>query len=515
MFHKLQTRLLLTLLTVAVVALAIVAMFAMRATQREFAAYIARDQIIVLNQTAQQFAEPIQAGIVADLDNLAVEIAQKQDITAVVYDTNGTVVAASNPAQVGQTITALPLPPVGLAVRLETADQTASTVHFYAAPGDGRVPQVMMLLATGGDLPFIRYQVSNTAPAWDVQPSEPFTHPITMPLGLVAQSAPQSAPLPAPPDVLVDAVASQDAFLHLVNRAFVVAMVASLLVAVLLSWLTSRRILRPVQALTVATRQMGGGDLSARVPVQGKDELAELGQSFNQMAEDLAQQEQLRRNLVTDVAHELLTPLTAVRGQLEAVQDGVLEPTPELINSLHDEVMLLDELIAELQELSLAEAGQLHLDLQMISLVEVVMGAVTAVTPQATAHHLAITTHLPPDLPPVELDARRMGQVFRNLLGNAIKHTESGGHITITAWQEEAALLVSVSDTGAGIAPEHLPHIFDRFYRADRSRARATGGSGLGLAIVKGVVAAHHGRVWAESEVGIGSTFTINLPLSG
>jgi signal transduction histidine kinase len=281
----------------------------------------------------------------------------------------------------------------------------------------------------------------------------------------------------------------------------------------MLSWLTSRRILRPVQALTAATRQMGQGDLSARVPVKGRDELAELGQSFNQMAEDMTHQEQLRRNLVTDVAHELLTPLTAVRSHLEAVQDGILAPTPDLIDSLHDEVMLLDELIAELQDLSLAEAGQLRLDLQPVAVVDVLMGAITAVTPQLAAKNLTLTTNLPDDLPLVEMDIRRMGQVFRNLLVNAVKYTLPGGQVAISARQEGPELWVIIRDTGQGIAPEHLPHIFDRFYRADPSRARETGGSGLGLAIVKSVVQAHHGRVWAESEPGIGSTFTLSLPL--
>jgi signal transduction histidine kinase len=511
---RLQTRLLLTLISVAVVALAIVALFAMQATRRQFNAYVARDEIIYLNQTAQLFDEPIQAEELAELDNLTAEIARTYGITAVVYDAQGVIVAASDPAQVGQTVTAVPLPPLGLAVRLATADEQASTIHFYAAPGDGRIPQVMLLLANSEGLPGGVFGINSTP----VPGNEPIlttsmmvTHALTTPLELAAQLAPLPAPLP---DVLVNTAASQDAFLSLVNRAFVAAMGVSLLVAVLLSWVTSRRILRPVQALTAATRQMSQGDLSARVPVKGKDELAELGQSFNQMAEDLAHQEQLRRNLVTDVAHELLTPLTAVRGHLEAVQDGVLEPTPELINSLHDEVMLLDELIAELQELSLAEAGQLRLDLQPVSLVEVVMGAVTAVTPQAVAHQLTIITSLPDDLPPIELDARRMGQVFRNLLGNAIKYTAPGGEITVTAWQEGDELWVCVRDTGEGIPPEHLPHIFDRFYRADRSRARATGGSGLGLAIVKGVVEAHHGRVWAESEPGVGSLFFVSLPVA-
>jgi signal transduction histidine kinase len=486
MFHKLQTRLLLTLISIAIIALAIVALSAMQTTRQQFEAYIARDEIIYLNQTAQLFEEPIQAQEVAELDNLTADVAQTYGIAATIYDPQGVIVAASDPAQVGQMVAAVPLPPLGLAVRLETRDEAASTIHFYAEPGDGRMPQVMMLMAAGSN--------------------ESFARPVTMPLEFAGLVAP-------PPDVLVDTAASQTAFLSLVNRAFLLAMAVSVLVAVLLSWVTSRRILQPIQALTEATRQMGQGNLAARVPVTGKDELAELGQSFNQMAEELAHQEQLRRNLVTDVAHELLTPLTAVRGHLEAVQDGVLEPTPELINSLHDEVMLLDELIAELQELSLAEAGQLPLDLQPVALAEVVMGAVTAVMPQLTAKTLTLSTDLPDDLPLVELDARRMGQVFRNLLINAIKHTHPGGQITITIRQEGDELLASVHDTGEGIPSDHLPHIFDRFYRADPSRARTTGGSGLGLAIVKSVVEGHDGRVWAESEMGVGSTFCLSLPL--
>ena len=189
------------------------------------------------------------------------------------------------------------------------------------------------------------------------------------------------------------------------------------------------------------------------------------------------------------------------------------QPTPDLINSLHDEVMLLDELIAELQELSLAEAGQLRLDLHTVVLADVIMGAVTAVTPQLAAQNLTLTTDLPDDLPLVEIDIRRMGQVFRNLLVNAVKYTLPDGQIAIFARQEGQELWVSIRDTGQGIAPEHLPHIFDRFYRADSSRTRETGGSGLGLAIVKGVVETHHGRVWVESELGVGSTFFLSLPL--
>jgi signal transduction histidine kinase len=398
---------------------------------------------------------------------------------------------------------------MGLAVQLATADQQTSTVHFYTTPANNALPQIMKLQTTGDPSAGAVLAVSST-PAPNDSPGLPPGTTITQDITIRPQTAASSEP---PPAMLLTTVASQDTFLSLVNRAFLAAMGVSLLVAVLLSWLISRRILRPVQDLTAATRRMGGGDRSARVPVKGKDELAELGQSFNQMAEDMAHQEHLRRNLVTDVAHELLTPLTVVRGQLEAVQDGILEPTPDLVDSLHGEVMLLDELIADLQDLSLAEAGQLRPDRQPVALVDVVMGAVTAVAPQLAAQGLTLTTHLPDDLPLIELDVRRMGQVFRNLLVNAAKYTPRGGQVAVSAGQAGSELWVSVGDTGQGIAPEHLPYIFDRFYRADPSRARETGGSGLGLAIVQSVVQAHHGRVWVESEPGIGSTFTLSLPL--
>lgn len=509
MFHKLQIRLFLTLISVAVIALTIVVMVAMQQTRRQFGAYVARDQMITLNQTAQLFEAPILSGSLAELDSLTAEVAQAYGITATVYDAAGMIVSASDVAQVGQRATAVPLPPVGLALKQDAPAGEASTVHFFPAPGNNQLVEAKIHMINSDDIVSSRQWLA---------PDVSFTDQSFLVSG--ETSSPSGTPTQelaytpvSLPDVLVDTSASQNAFIQLVNRTFVAALSVSLLVAVLLSWVTARRILRPVQALTTATRQMGQGDLGARVAVRGQDELAELGQSFNQMAADLAHQEELRRHLAADVAHELLTPLTAVRGHLEAVQDGLLEPTPDVINSLHDEVVLLDKLIADLQELSLAEAGQLHLDVQPVSLVEVVMGAITAVTPQLIARDLTLTTDLSDKLPLIELDARRMGQVFRNLLGNAIKYSDPGGQLTVTTWQLGNELLVSVRDTGVGIAPEHLPYVFDRFYRADPSRARDTGGSGLGLAIVKGVVEAHHGRVWAESTPGVGSIFTVSLPL--
>jgi len=238
--------------------------------------------------------------------------------------------------------------------------------------------------------------------------------------------------------------------------------------------------------------------------------------------------------MVTDVAHELRTPLTNIRGYLEALRDGVAQPSPALLGSLHEEALLLNRLIGDLQELALAEAGQLRLDRRPIALTDIVTQAVSALQSAADAKDLCVITVLPDKLPQVEADPERIGQVLRNLLSNALIHTPQGGTISVEAeyirdWRLEIgeyrnlqspisnldpAILVRVRDTGSGIAPEHLPNIFERFYRADRARSRATGGAGLGLAIVKQLVAAHGGQVWAESQPGEGAQFTFTLPIA-
>jgi signal transduction histidine kinase len=257
---------------------------------------------------------------------------------------------------------------------------------------------------------------------------------------------------------------------------------------------------------------MEEGDLTQRVPVGSPDEIGELARAFNAMAESLGRTERLRRTLVTDVAHELRTPLTNVRGYLEALRDGVAEPTPALIASLHDEAVLLGRLVEDLQELTLAEAGQLHLDRAVWTLDDLVGSAVELARPRALEKGVALRAEFPPDLPAVDVDRTRIGQVLRNLLGNAITHTDAGGEIVVSAARGHGEVEVRVHDTGAGIPPEHLPHVFERFYRADRSRARATGGAGIGLAIVKELVQAHGGRVGIDSAPGRGTTVTFTLP---
>ena len=288
-------------------------------------------------------------------------------------------------------------------------------------------------------------------------------------------------------------------------------------VALALTWALSRRILAPVTALTHAAARLGRGDLSQRVVARGGDELADLSRAFNAMAESLAHQESLRRTLVTDVAHELRTPLTNLRCQIEAVEDGLLAPTPETVRSLREEVVRLTRLVEDLQTLSVAEAGRLALDRAPLAVRDLVEGALESFGARAAARRVALRADVP-DLPPVEADAARIGQVLGNLLANALTHTPEGGTIVVEAREHHHSgrhgVRISVTDSGPGIEPQHLSNIFERFYRADPSRARATGGAGLGLAIVKGIVEAHGGTVEAESPAGGGTTFHVVLPRS-
>jgi signal transduction histidine kinase len=299
-----------------------------------------------------------------------------------------------------------------------------------------------------------------------------------------------------------------------VNQSLIIAVVLAGLVGLLLTYFLSRSILRPVDELIQAARAMEKGDLSQRVPVRGRGELSELARAFNAMAAGLTRLEQLRQNMVTDVAHELRTPLSNVRGYLEALRDGVVEPTPETIASVYEEAMLLNRLVDDLQELALVEAGQLNLVCQPVDIGEVISRAVTALGSQATEKEINLLTDLPGDLPLVEADAERLGQVLRNLVKNAIVNTPSGGEITIQARIIDSQVEVSVQDNGSGISEEHLPYVFERFYRADQSRARSTGGAGLGLAIVKQLVEAQGGQVAIDSQVNAGTRVSFTSPIA-
>ncbi len=307
----------------------------------------------------------------------------------------------------------------------------------------------------------------------------------------------------------------EDQFNASVNRSLIIAITVAGLVGLLLTYFLSRSILRPVDELTFAVRAMEKGDLSQRVTVKAKGELGELANAFNAMAEGLTRLEQLRQNMVTDVAHELRTPLSNVRGYLEALRDGVVEPTPETIASVYEEAMLLNRLVDDLQELAIAEAGQLKLVRQPVDIQKMVGIAVQSLKAQADEKGVIMKTMLPDDLPLVEADAERFGQVLRNLLKNAIINTPSAGEIIIQARTVDSQVEVSVQDNGLGISAEHLPYVFERFYRVDQSRTRTTGGAGLGLAIVKQLVEAQGGQVEIDSQVNVGTRISFTSPIAG
>jgi len=284
-------------------------------------------------------------------------------------------------------------------------------------------------------------------------------------------------------------------------------------IILLFTFVLSRRILAPIKALTVTTRRLGKGDFSQRVQFKDKGEVGELAQAFNSMAGDLEHAEKLRQNLVADVAHELRTPLSNIQGYLEAVDDEVVAPDSATIHSLREEVTLLSRLVNDLQELALAEAGELKLFPQAGDISKLINQAVAPVQAQAKAKGVLVSVDLP-QLPPVNIDPHRISQVLRNLLENAVAHTAKGDTITVTAQQEDKQVKVSVTDTGEGIPPEDIPNVFERFYRVDKSRTRATGGSGLGLTIAKRLVEAHGGKIEVQSEPGKGSRFAFTLPVS-
>jgi signal transduction histidine kinase len=298
-----------------------------------------------------------------------------------------------------------------------------------------------------------------------------------------------------------------------IGRFFIWGGLAAIAIALLLTLVLSRQILAPIRALTQAAQRLGKGDFSQRVKVKDKGEVGELAQAFNSMVSDLERAEQLRRNMVADAAHELRTPLSNIRGYLEAIRDGIKKPDARTMRSLNEEALSLSRLVDDLQELSLADAGKLKLVRRKEDISKIINEVVTALKPQAMAKGLKLVVKRAEKLPPVNVDSQRIKQVLRNLLVNAVVHTRRGGSITVEAHQEGGQIKVSVADTGEGIPSKDLPNIFERFYRVDKSRARATGGSGLGLTIVKRLVEAHGGSIEAQSKLGKGSRFTFTLPL--
>jgi len=272
------------------------------------------------------------------------------------------------------------------------------------------------------------------------------------------------------------------------------------LLGVLLSGWAAGRMVRPVEQLTDAARRLAGGDLGQRVAVDRTDEIGQLAGAFNTMAEGLERNETLRRSLLNDVAHELRTPLTHVRAELEALQDGLRQPTAEVINRLHADALHLERLVDDLRDLAQAEAGQLRLEIETLDLPAALREAVASLESTAAAKtvRIEVTTTEPPAS--VLADRDRFRQVLVNLLDNAVRHAPPGSAVQVAAEPlGEHQVRVSVSDEGPGVPEDALPRLFDRFFRADESRDRRTGGAGLGLAIVKQLVLLQGGTVEAAN----------------
>ncbi len=307
---------------------------------------------------------------------------------------------------------------------------------------------------------------------------------------------------------------AQQDFLANVDSELLLIGLGALGAALALAFFSVRRITVPLSTMTGAAARLAGGDLTQRVQALGTgDEVAVLAAAFNQMAASLEEAQRMRRVQIADIAHELRTPLTSVLGYLEAIQDGAIAATPSLIDSMHEEVQLLGGLMGDLQDLALAEAGQLSLHRVVQPLAPLVEQAVVMQAVTARDRGVALDM-LPPagPLPPIAVDAPRMSQVLRNLIANALVHTPPGGSVMLSVVGDARSAVILVRDTGHGIAPEHLPYIFERFYRADPSRDRATGGAGIGLSVARGIVQAHGGTIDVRSVVGQGTEFTITLP---
>lgn len=303
----------------------------------------------------------------------------------------------------------------------------------------------------------------------------------------------------------LSAAEAQAMFDQYVGRVLLIGAAAGVAMGALAAWWLLRRILRPLQRLTDATHAIAGGDLAARVPDAPDPELQRLADAFNQMAVSLQRVEALRRSLVEDVAHELRTPLTSLQGYTEAMADGVVEPTPEMLRTVHEEIVRLTRLVEGLDQLARSEQGISRLEgnaRRPVNLVELVERAASIHKPELDARGISLRVEAPRDLPHPVGEPDAIGQVVTNLLQNAARYTDDGGEVAIRMQAQDRWVRCAIENTGAGIPPAELPLIWERLYRVDRSRTRSSGGAGIGLAIVRQIVETHGGQVGATSSDG-------------
>ena len=310
-------------------------------------------------------------------------------------------------------------------------------------------------------------------------------------------------------------------FLDRVGQILVIGAVSAVVLILVVAALLNRRLNAPLQRLAAAARTVAAGDLGRKVETGGSTEITDVGQAFNEMTAELERAEVLRQNMVADVAHELRTPLSVLQGNLWAILNDAYPLEKAEVSRLYDETRVLSRLVEDLRELALADSGHLHLDRRPTDVAQVIRQTVDNLGLAAEAEEVILTAQLPEDLPTVRADPDRVAQVLRNLLVNAVRHTPPGSSVTVSASPKIGTLEIAVADTGEGIAPEDLPHVFERFWRADAARARSgdggeerlAGGSGLGLSVAQSLVKAQGGRIWVESAPGEGTVLKFTLPV--
>ncbi len=384
---------------------------------------------------------------------------------------------------------------------------------FQSQPPSGNSPPNMMfgmmlpryLLVDQNDIvvvPMAPYQVGDKVPA------SKLTSGIQIRINgqLVG-----TALIPATPELNPREIA----YLARTNRALLIGAAGAATLAILLGIFFTRRLTSPLRDLTSAIQKMSKGDLHQQVKIRSRDEIGELGNAFNTMSSELAKSNQLRKQMTADIAHDLRTPLTVLNGYLEAMQDGVLPANKERFAIMYSEVQQLSGLVEDLRTLSLADAGELSMNPQVVSPKGLLEQSFANFSYQAKKLKLKLRIDADQDLPKVKVDPQRMEQVLDNLISNAMRYVSKGGKIDLSAIQKGNHIEFTVEDNGEGIASDVLPHVFERFYRGDRSRNGAEGESGLGLAIAKSLVETMGGTITAASEgKGKGSKFTIKLPVN-
>ncbi|WP_206811898.1 sensor histidine kinase [Paradesulfitobacterium ferrireducens] len=316
---------------------------------------------------------------------------------------------------------------------------------------------------------------------------------------------------PAAPRILNP---QDQAFQSAILRSLMLAGALALILGIILNYLITRRLVRPLKHLTKAADRIGQGRFEERVPVSGKDEVGSLAQAFNSMADRLTHQEKLRKQFTADIAHELRTPLTSIRSYIEAFQDGVLPPDEHNLTILNEEIERLVGLATDLKDLNISEMGGLQLHLSPINLGKLLEKVAYNLSPLIKEKELTLAWGLPSAPVQLEGDERLLTRLFYNILHNAYKYSPEQSEIRITLERETDGVNVQIRDHGSGIDPEDLPYIFERFYRADKSRSRASGGSGIGLALVKQITNLHQGSVTASSTPGSETVFTVKLPFT-